>query len=41
MVTFTGTDILRVADGLLAEYWVDADIMSFMQQIGAVPTPRS
>lgn len=40
VVSFTGTDIWRVAGGLIAEYWANADSLSFMQQIGAVPTPR-
>lgn len=25
-VAFTGTDVLRIADGRLAEYWVNSDI---------------
>ena len=33
-VTFTGTDTLRVAGGKLAEYWVNADILLFVQQLG-------
>jgi len=33
-VNFTGTDILRVADGLLTEYWVNADTLLLMQQLG-------
>ena len=38
-VTFTGTDILRVADGKLAEYWGDADSLLFIQQLGAREVP--
>lgn len=36
-VHFSGTDSLRVVNGLLAEYWANADSLSFMQQLGAVP----
>jgi hypothetical protein len=38
-VTFTGTDILRVADGKLAEYWGDADSLLFIQQLGVREVP--
>jgi predicted ester cyclase len=39
-VAFTGTDIVRIHDGKFAEYWLNADILFFMQQIGihTVPT---
>ncbi len=33
-ITFTGIDILRVQDGLLAEYWVNSDTTLLMQQLG-------
>ena len=33
-VNFTGTDTLRVADGMLAEYWANADSLLFFQQLG-------
>lgn len=33
-VDFTGTDILRVAYGVLAEYWVNSDMLLLMQQLG-------
>ena len=33
-VNFTGTDILRVADGLLAEYWLNSDMLLLTQQLG-------
>jgi predicted ester cyclase len=32
-VDFTGTDILRVADGLLAEYWLNSDTLQLMTQL--------
>jgi hypothetical protein len=38
-VTFTGTDILRVADGMIAEYWRDADSLLFIQQLGVREVP--
>jgi predicted ester cyclase len=38
-VTFTGTDILRVADGMIAEYWGDADSLLFIQQLGVREVP--
>jgi hypothetical protein len=35
------TDTLRIADGMLAEYWANADSLLFFQQLGvrAVPAP--
>jgi predicted ester cyclase len=38
-ITFYGTDILRVADGRLAEYWATADGLGFMQQLGVTQIP--
>ena len=38
-VTFTGTDILRTADGKLAEYWANADSLLFFQQLGVRKVP--
>jgi predicted ester cyclase len=40
-VTFTGTDILRIADGKLAEYWANADSLLFFQQLGVREVPAS
>jgi hypothetical protein len=42
VITFTGTDTLRVVDGMLAEYWANADSLLFAQQLGlkAVPGVR-
>ena len=34
VVTFDGTDIVRVADGVLAEYWLNGDLLQLMQQLG-------
>jgi predicted ester cyclase len=33
-ITFYGVDILRVANGRLAEYWATTDSLAFMQQLG-------
>jgi hypothetical protein len=32
-------DIIRVADGKLAEGWVELDALGWMQQLGAIPEP--
>ena len=34
-------DIIRIEDGKCAEHWGVADMMSVMQQIGAIPEPAS
>jgi len=36
-VTFTGMCLYRIADGKLAEEWIEYDALGMMQQIGAVP----
>ena len=36
-VSFTSTGISNIADGKVAEDWVDADTMGLMQQIRAIP----
>jgi len=33
-VSFTGTDILRVQDGKLAEYWINSDVHVLAAQLG-------
>lgn len=38
-ITFTGTDILRIAAGQLAEYWANADSLLFLQQLGVREVP--
>jgi hypothetical protein len=38
-VAFTGTDTLRVENGLLAEYWANADSLLFVQQLGIRELP--
>jgi predicted ester cyclase len=35
-IDFTGTDILRVADGRLAEYWVNSDTLLLLTQLQAI-----
>lgn len=37
VVTFSGTDTLRVRDGRIAEYWANADSLWAAQQLGLVP----
>jgi steroid delta-isomerase-like uncharacterized protein len=36
-----GIDIIRIEDGKCAEHWGVTDMMSLMQQIGAIPEPAS
>jgi steroid delta-isomerase-like uncharacterized protein len=36
-VTMTGTSILRIAGGKVAEQWVHWDALGMMQQLGVVP----
>ena len=38
-VNFSMIEILRIANGKIAEGWVTFDAMTMMQQVGAVPTP--
>jgi predicted ester cyclase len=38
-VSFAGTDILRLDGDLIAEYWVNADIVWFFQQLGITAIP--
>lgn len=35
-VDFTGADVLRVADGRLAEHWVNSDTALMLSQLGAL-----
>ena len=35
-ITISGINIVRIADGMIAEHWVNLDAMGLMQQIGAV-----
>lgn len=36
-ISFYGTDVLRVVDGRIAEYWANADSLWAAQQLGLVP----
>ena len=38
-ISFTGTGTLRIADGKLAEYWLNAGSMLFSQQLGVREVP--
>ncbi len=38
-VTFTGIDVLRIAEGKVAERWAEGNDLEVMQQIGAIPEP--
>ncbi|GAC1535273.1 MAG: hypothetical protein NVS2B7_04180 [Herpetosiphon sp.] len=40
-VTVVGIDVVRLANGKLAEAWVSSDFLGLMQQIGAVPAGGS
>jgi predicted ester cyclase len=37
-VSVTSTDIYRVADGKIAEQWLEGDITAALQQLGVLPT---
>ncbi len=36
-VSYTGILIFRFANGKIAEQWTEADLLSFLQQLGVVP----
>ncbi len=36
-ISFYGTDILRVVDGVIVEYWANADSLWAAQQLGLMP----
>lgn len=38
-ISFHGTDVLRVEDGRIAEYWLNADGLWAAQQLGIMPRP--
>lgn len=38
-VTFTGIDVLRIAEGKVLERWAEGNDLEVMQQIGAIPAP--
>jgi predicted ester cyclase len=39
--TIAGVDIFRIVDGKIVEQWNLLDTLSWLQQLGAIPTPGS
>ena len=37
--TITSVDIYRIVDGKIVEQWVEANLLSLMQQLGVIPAP--
>lgn len=37
-VEFAGMDLLRIENGKLAEYWLCADVLPLLQQVGVIPS---
>ncbi len=37
VVTVSGIDICRIADGRIAEYWQELDTFGLLQQLGVIP----
>ena len=37
-VEYEGADVFRVEDGNIVEYWLSADILQMLQQIGVIPS---
>jgi predicted ester cyclase len=37
-VVYAGMDMLRIKEGQIVEYWLCADIMSMLQQVGVIPS---
>jgi predicted ester cyclase len=38
-LSLPSTDIYQIVDGRIVEQWFEADYLSFMQQLGTLPTP--
>jgi steroid delta-isomerase-like uncharacterized protein len=38
-ISYTGILIVRVADGRIAEYWAQPDLLGVLRQLGAFPPP--
>ncbi len=38
-LTFSGTTIVRMADGMIVERWANVDELGLLQQLGVVPPP--
>lgn len=41
VVEIAGISIHRLENGKLVEHWANADLLSFMQQLGAIPAPAA
>ncbi len=39
-VTGTAIGVFRLADGKIAEEWIERDVLGLLQQLGAVPAPE-
>jgi len=39
VLTFTGTTIVRMREGLIVERWANVDELGLLQQLGVVPPP--
>ena len=39
-VTFTGMDILRIAEGKVVEHWGNVDELGMLRQLGVIPEPE-
>ena len=37
-VSYEGADFLRIENGKISEYWLSADILQMLQQIGVIPS---
>ena len=39
-VQVTGVNVARFADGKIVESWFNFDMLTLLQQLGAIPTPE-
>ncbi len=39
-INVSGTSIFRIANGRIVEHWGEEDVLGWMQQLGAIPTPE-
>jgi len=39
VLTFTGTTIVRMRDGMIVERWANVDELGLLQQLGVIPPP--
>jgi steroid delta-isomerase-like uncharacterized protein len=40
-VKVQGIDVVHIADGQIQEFWLNADFLGLLQQIGAIPQPET